>query len=69
MPKPFKRSSKRPNRGQYRGNQGSAKFVAEPFTQHHEVTVTIESLSNQGDGVAKVDAEDANINISIIKFS
>lgn len=54
MPKPFKRSSKQPNKG-HRGRKANNKFVAEPFAQHHEVTVTIESLSNQGDGVAKVD--------------
>jgi len=31
------------------------KFKAIPFPQYHELELTIESLSNQGDGVARID--------------
>lgn len=31
------------------------KFVPHPFAYHEEVELTIEKLSNQGDGVGRID--------------
>lgn len=50
------RSASTRNASDSRGNGRSKQsFKAHPFEYHQELTVKIESLSNQGDGVAKVD--------------
>ena len=50
-------SNRQPNRQSSRGSSRANKpsFNQHPFPHHHELEVCIESLSNQGDGVAKVD--------------
>ncbi len=72
MPRPFKRNRKKTtnnrteNRNKIRDKHSKLrdaqpKFKAGAFKMHQELIVTIESLSNQGDGVSKVDIPDKDL--------
>jgi len=72
MPRPFKRNRKKTanNRAENRDKirnlhskrrDAKPKFKSGAFKMHQELIVTIESLSNQGDGVSKVDIPDKGL--------
>ena len=42
------------------------QFKATPFPHHHELELQIESLSNHGDGVARIDVPDQNLTAWVI---